>query len=119
MRLLADEYLTGLDPTLKDEDNDTPNDCFILHRDRNCTIFREPFEIEQKAWHELLQSACRQNKIDFDSLGIVPSSTIEEVTTESDADSDDSNEDEDEDKDEDDEEGEEETFVDAPEEFNA
>jgi hypothetical protein len=90
----------------------TPNDYFVKTRNSVCTILREPSEVEEKAWHELLQSACRQNNVDFDSLGIVPSSTIEEVTADVGANLENSNGDEDEDEDGDD------TFVDAPEEFN-
>ena len=78
MRLLAKECLTGLDPTQRDNDNDTPNDCFVYSRDRHCTDIREPFEEEEEAWHDLLRSACTQNDIDFESLGISRVSEVDE-----------------------------------------
>jgi hypothetical protein len=104
MRLLTNECLTGLDPTQKDNNNDTPNDCFVYDRDRSCTILREPFEEEEKAWHDLLRSACLQNDIDFESLNISRiSESGEEESTDGDIASDESDK------------GENEDFVDAPE----
>ena len=94
MRLLAKECLTGLDPTQKDKDNDTPNDCFVYLRDRCCTSIREPFEEEEEAWHDLLRSACIRNDIDFESLNFSRVSEVEEEdSTDGDSSSDEGGED--------------------------
>ena len=86
MQLLANACLTGLDPTQRDSDNDTPDDVFVHYRDEYCTIIREPFEEEEKAWHNLLRSICLQNDIDFDSLNISRLSKVdEEDSTDGDA----------------------------------
>ena len=104
MQLLARANLSALDPTQRDGDNDTLNDCFVHHRDLICTIIREPFEEEEKAWHDLLRSACLQNDIDFDSLHISRVSELDEDDwTDEDATSDEGDEDD------------EVPFVDAPE----
>ena len=63
MQLLAGADLGGLDPLARDEYGDTPNACFYYHRQRVCSIVREPFAAEEKAWRTLMDSACRQNGI--------------------------------------------------------
>lgn len=68
MDQLAEIGLMGLDPKAKDCDGYTPNDCFYRYRDYICTVVREPFEVEEKAWKTLMGSVCRQNGIDPRSL---------------------------------------------------
>lgn len=75
MRLLAEADLVGLDPTAEDVDGWRPNDFFVQLRDENCSIPRQPFEEEEQAWYALLRSACRQNNIEFASLGITAADT--------------------------------------------
>ena len=77
MQLLANANLTGLDPTQR-FGNVTPDDYFVHWRDEYCTIIREPFEEEEKAWHNLLRSACLQNDINFDALKISRVSELDE-----------------------------------------
>lgn len=68
MHALAAQDLEGLDPTAEDKDNDTPTDNFYRHRDLNCTLIRPPFVEEEDVWWDLMESACRQNNIDFDTF---------------------------------------------------
>ena len=70
MRLLAEEDLVGLDPTLSADELDTPETCFTNLRDRFYTILREPLDKEREAWSNLLLSVCRQNNIDPAALDL-------------------------------------------------
>lgn len=70
MRLLVDEYLSGLDPRIRSHDHRTPNDCFMHERSSTFTSLSESPQAEEVAWHKLLKSACVQNGVEFGSLGI-------------------------------------------------
>ena len=70
MRILSNANLAELDPTQRNDDGDTPDDCFYRHRDDCCTIIREPYEAEETAWCYLMRCVCLQNNIDPETLGI-------------------------------------------------
>lgn len=114
MRLLTNEDLVGWDPILRDCDDATPDDCFVHHRDRVCTIIRDPFEEEEEAWIDLLLSACRQNDIDPSLLGSIRASASEDEGEDGDEEYED---DEDDEVDANDDDEAEKNFVDAQEEF--
>jgi hypothetical protein len=61
MQVLTDADLRGIDPYGEDNFGYAPNDCFYVGRQPLCTIIRPPFEVEEKAWLALMDSARRRN----------------------------------------------------------
>lgn len=68
MQVLAAASIQGLDPAATDWFGDTPTAFFYTKRGYFCSVIRGRFELEEEAWWNLMESACRQNGIDFETF---------------------------------------------------
>ena len=67
---MAAADLSGLDPFLEDHGGISPTERFLDWRDQTFGAQRESRDEDEKAWYDLVRSACVQNGIDFEALGI-------------------------------------------------